>query len=144
MKKILLMEDHAPQAMELVQQIEMLNYQATWARNAAEAMAHLGETDFDAVVADIFVREGITLKANGGVTLIGKIRTAAIKIKVGKAIRQLPIIAISGAFDADGNDNFLSDTVLGIGADAALAKPVDMKRLHDLIEDMTGGSDRKA
>lgn len=137
------MEDHAPQTMELVQQLETVGYEAIWARDADEAMGQLYKAEFDAVVADILVREGITLKANGGVTLIGKIRTAAIKIKVGKAIRQLTIIAISGAFDEDGKGNFLSDTALGVGADAALCKPVDMKKLHELIEEMTTGSVKK-
>lgn len=143
MKKILLMEDHPPQAMELVQQLETFNYEAVWARNAAEAITHLGKAEFDAVVADIFVREGITLKANGGVTLIGKIRTGAYNIKVGKAIRQLPIIAISGGFDSSGKDTFLSDTVIGVGADAALPKPIDMNRLRDLIENLTSTGDPK-
>ncbi len=137
MKKILLMEDHAPQAMELVQQLETIGYEAVWARNADEAMGHLGNTEFDAVVADIFVREGITLKANGGVTLIGKIRAAAVKINVGKSIRQLPVVAISGGFEPKGKKNFLSDTALGVGADAFLPKPIDIEELHDLIEDMT-------
>ncbi len=137
MKKILLMEDHAPQAMELIQQLETYDYEAVWARNATEAMGQLGKMDFDAVVADIFVREGMTLTANGGVTLIGKIRTAAYKIKVGKGVRQLPIIAISAGFDPGGADNFLTDTVFGVGGDAALPKPVDMEKLRTLIEEMT-------
>lgn len=137
------MEDHAPQAMGLVQQLETIGYEAIWARDADEAMGQLYKAEFDAVVADILVREGITLKTNGVVTLIGKIRTAAIKIKVGKAIRQLPIIAIPGAFDEDGKGNFLSKTALGVGADAALCKPVDMEKLHELIEEMTTGSVKK-
>ena len=140
MKKILLMEDHAPQAMELVQQLEALNYEAVWARDATEALEHLGKSDFDAVVADIFVREGDALKADGGVTLIGKIRKAALKIKVGKGYRKMPVIAISGGFDVSGRENFLSDTVFGIGADAALPKPVDMEKLSSLVETMTGES----
>lgn len=138
MKKILLMEDHAPQAMELIQQLELFNYDVIWSRNAAEAMEQLDKADFDAVVADVFVREGVTLRANGGVTLIGKIRTAAFKIKLGKGGRRLPIIAISGGFDPEGAENFLSDTVFGVGADAALPKPVDLDRLRTLIEEMTG------
>lgn len=141
MKKILLMEDHPPQAMELVQQLETIGYEATWARNATEALVQLGKAEFDAVVADVLVHEGATLTANGGVTLIGKIRAAAFKIEVGKTIRQLPIIAISGAFDPMGYKNFLSDTALGVGADAALPKPVDIEKLHDLIEEMTSTSD---
>lgn len=138
MKKILLMEDHAPQAMELIQQLEMHDYEAVWARNATEAMGQLAKMNFDAVVADIFVREGVTLKANGGVTLIGKIRAAAYKINVGKGVRQLPIIAISAGFDLGGSGNFLTDTVFGVGADAALPKPIDMEKLCGLIEKMTG------
>lgn len=138
MKKILLMEDHAPQAMELVQQLETLGYEAVWARDATEAMEQLGKADFDAVVADIFVREGAALKADGGVTLIGKIRKAALKIKVGGGYRKMPIIAISGGFEISGKDNFLSDTVFGIGADAALPKPVDMEKLRSLVESLTG------
>lgn len=144
MKKILLMEDHPPQAMELVQQLETKGYKAVWSRNADEAMTQLGKAQFDAVVADIFVREGITLKANGGVTLIGKIRTSAFKIKTGSKIRQLPIIAISGGFEPQGKDNFLSDTALGVGADAILPKPVDMDRLHQLIEKLTSATGPKA
>jgi len=141
MKKILLMEDHAPQAMELIQQLELFNYQVIWSRNAAEAMEQLEQADFDAVVADVFVREGVVLKANGGVTLIGKIRTAAFKIKIGKGVRRLPVIAISGGFDPGGADNFLSDTVFGIGADAALPKPIDLEELRSLIEEMTSERD---
>lgn len=137
MTKILLMEDHAPQAMELIQQLELFDFQVVWSRNAAEAMEQLEKAEFDVVVADVFVREGVTLKANGGVTLIGRIRTAAMKIKIGKEDRRLPIIAISGGFDTGGGGNFLSDTVFGIGADAALPKPVDLKKLRHLIEEMT-------
>ena len=73
MKKVLLMEDYPAHAMDLIQQVETMGYEATWARNAAEALEMLGKEDFDVVIADILVREGYALSANGGVTLIGKV-----------------------------------------------------------------------
>lgn len=139
MKKILLMEDHPAHAMDLIQQMETLGYEAAWARNAAEALEMLGKDEFDIVIADILVREGYALAANGGVTLIGKVRGAAMKATVGNVTRRLPIIAISGAFDADGQPNFLSKTALGLGADAALPKPVDMEKLGGLVASLTTG-----
>jgi len=66
---------------------------------------------------------------------------SAFKIKIGKGVRRLPVIAISGGFDPGGADNFLSDTVFGIGADAALPKPIDLEELRSLIEEMTSERD---
>lgn len=137
MKKILLMEDLPAHAMDLIQQLEAIGYDVTWARDAAEALGHLGKATFDVVVADILVREGPNLTANGGVTLIGKIRASAMRIDVGARQRRMPIIAISGSFRERGKTTFLEDTAIGVGADAALPKPVDMTRLHMLIEELT-------
>ena len=137
MKKILLMEDLPAHALDLIQQLEAMGYDVTWARDAAEALDHIDKAKFDVVVADILVREGPNLTANGGVTLIGKIRASAIRINVGKTQRPMPIIAISGKFRERGKPNFLEETAIGVGADAALPKPVDMERLHRLIEEMT-------
>ncbi len=137
MKRILLMEDLPAHAMELVHKMEAMKYEVTWARDAAEALDHLDKSNFDAVVADILVRDGPNLTANGGVTLIGRIRAAAIRINAGKALRPIPIVAISARFREDGKSNYLEDTAIGIGADAVLPKPVDMARLRALIEELT-------
>ena len=137
MKRILLMEDLPAHAMDLVHKLEAMKYAVTWARDAAEALDHLEKSKFDAVVADILVRDGPNLTANGGVTLIGRIRAAAIRISTGKSLRPIPIIAISARFREDGRPNYLENTAIGIGADATLPKPVDMDRLRSLIEDLT-------
>ena len=137
MKRILLMEDLPAHAMELVRKMEAMKYDVTWARDAAEALDHLDKSTFDAVVADILVRDGPNLTANGGVTLIGRIRSTAIRISVGDVLKPIPIIAISARFREGGKPNYLENTAMGIGADAALPKPVDMDRLRTLIEELT-------
>lgn len=142
MKKILLMEDLPAHALELIKQLEATMYHVTWARNATEALDHLEKAQFDVVIADILVRDGPNLAAKGGVTLIGKIRAAAISIRVGKAIKPIPVIAISAKFHEGGEPNYLENTALGVGADAALPKPVDMKRLRALIEELTQVTER--
>lgn len=129
MKKILLLEDDIEFAEQLIEMLNEDGYAVTLFTAATPALKHLEDNDFDAVIADIFIRKGDELISDGGVHLIAQMKQFHRSA--------VPIIAISGTF-LGRQSTRMRDTAKVVGADAVLAKPFAHAELAALLSRLLG------
>jgi CheY-like chemotaxis protein len=128
--KILLMDDEVAFASFVATRLRRTGYLVDVAPDASQAKVLLSEGDYDVVIADIIVRANGRPLPDGGISLIGWMRSPGQKQP---ALRKVPIVAISGSTRHSGMENILT-TAAGLGATATLAKPFEMDALLDLLE----------
>ncbi len=106
---------------------------------ASKALSFLSDTRVDLVITDVFVEVDGELVPDGGITLIGGIRSAS---RYGRAAqnRDVPIIAMTGRGGLLGKEFGLSNAA-GIGANAGLQKPFAQPELVQLINKLLRRSD---
>ncbi|MEM7746224.1 MAG: response regulator [Pseudomonadota bacterium] len=135
MAKVLLMEDQADQAALLADLLQTADHDVTICYNGSTALRNLKNGEFDIVVADILVRDRNRDVPDGGLSLMGGIRT----MEMGRRAPwdgHLPVIAISGGYTIDTGPDALKMAET-IGADECLPKPLDTAMLLDAIARLT-------
>jgi len=90
------------------------------ASNGMECLAHIKSARPDLVITDIFMPE------MDGVELVRKIGALRLGIK---------ILAMSSGQTRHGAMDFL-DTVRGLGADQIFSKPINIKHVLQMVEDL--------
>jgi CheY-like chemotaxis protein len=128
---VLLMEDDPDFAYWLIDMLQDAGHEVAWARSGTEALKAFDRRAFDLAIVDIYVYKFGRISADGGITLIGRIRNSAAGI-MEDAPPRLPIIAISAAVAIPGNA-FILNTAEAVGADASLAKPFTEAEILDVI-----------
>ncbi|SNY48306.1 Response regulator receiver domain-containing protein [Pseudooceanicola antarcticus] len=132
MALILLLEDEFDQAVLFQEYLSREGHETRICTGAREAMQYLAATPHDLVITDIFVRDRGAVVPDGGLRLIGSIRRAW-KPEGCATPANVPILAVSGAFDGPSKEYFL-EQAQAIGADLALPKPVEPEALHEALE----------
>ncbi len=116
MTNVLLIDDDAILRNTLREMLEKLSCDVTEAEDGVVATEKMEETDFDLVITDIFMPN------QDGIETIRNIR---------RARNDVHIVAISGG-PPNQRVNFLK-MAKSIGADLALAKPIDIQQLADIL-----------
>lgn len=136
MAKILVLEDDAELAMELSALLSEQGHDVDWQRMAGEARNALDRHRYDLLICDIYIYRDGKIIPDGGLALIGWIRTAAYTPDCAW-MKGLPIIAISGATRLPGNEHILN-IAKTIGADHTIAKPFNETALLRIVEEALG------
>ncbi|MDA8747726.1 response regulator [Litoreibacter sp.] len=131
MAKILLMEDDIPFSDVLTALLTSSNHQVTQCASATEARTHIEVTEFDLLITDILVYQGNSPVPDGGISLINWLR-GPLSSRRERWMRDMPIIAISGAIHKHGMSDILKLSQ-ELGADITLAKPAAPKDLLGAI-----------
>lgn len=131
MAKLLLMEDDEHFASVLTEVLEEKGHSVQSCASATEAFALISESHFDLLITDIIVRQDNKSVPDGGISLISRLR-GALSWNLEPWMKELPIIAISGAIHNQGMSDLLKIT-RDLGADVTLGKPTDTKDLLNAI-----------
>lgn len=115
-KRVLLVEDNDATRALLDEMLRALGHDVDAVSGGSDALKALKANAYDFAVLDI------VLPTPDGLELIGWIR---------KNIGALPIVAISAA--VFGNGRSYSDVAVSLGADVALAKPVEPEALKSAV-----------
>jgi CheY-like chemotaxis protein len=126
--KVLILEDDVEFASLLVDSLLQDGHQAEFYTTATDALAALANTDFDIVVADVFIKVDGGYAGEGGISLVSQIKQIQRS--------RIPVIAISGSFSNENTSGPMISTLQTVGANAVLAKPFDPQQLLDLIFDL--------
>lgn len=134
MASILIMEDEPEIALWISRTLSECGHDADITRTGSEALTTLHETHYDLLITDIYVRAGGMPIPDGGIKLIGHVR------QCGQGpnqdwLRQMPILAVSGAARSIGQVDLFS-LAKSIGANAALAKPLDVDTFKEVVQDL--------
>lgn len=132
--KILLMEDDAPFAEVLMELLTSKNHVVTGCASATEARSHIEETEYDLLITDLLVYQGESPVPDGGISLITWLRGAKSSQRE-PWMRQMPIIAMSGAIHRHGMSDILQVSQ-DLGADVTLGKPTNPRELLATIDDL--------
>lgn len=132
MANIVLLEDDPEIAFRLRQVLEDEGHEVRWVHSATAASLALAVQPADLVIADIYVVQDGRMTADGGLSLIGALRTqeqSADNLHMART----PVIAISGASARPGHRHIL-DIAQFLGADFVLAKPFDNCAILELAD----------
>lgn len=125
-RRALVLEDDFELAMDYAAALRSDAFEVQVAQFASEAIEFAKISEFDLVVADIFVQRRGELVPDGGLTFI-----SALRRSVGfKTAANVPILAVSGSRLVNSDMSPLR-MAMTVGATATLAKPVDMFELVD-------------
>lgn len=136
MARIMIMEDDSLQAGLLADELAAMGHDAIVTFTASEALARLEETKVDLLITDIFVKGSEGFIADGGILLIGRLRSAA-RQKPLSWLASLPILAISGINMQSAKVPTLS-MAESIGATRCMAKPFSFQDLKRAVEELLG------
>lgn len=124
MARLCLIDDDIFILEALALELKRHNYEVRVAPGAAAGLDVVRREGVDAVVTDI------NMPGTNGMTLITQIRSAW---------PTLPIIAMSGSYDADGKS--LSEAAVEIGANCAISKPFRASQLLPLLQSCGVGAE---
>lgn len=135
--RILIMDDDAVFAVWLKEVLEAAGYLVDWARDGTAALLSLETGSYDLLISDLIVYQDGRVTADGGITLMGRVKIRGIMSKR-QPNRKLPVIAVSGATQSPGN-TFILQTAKGLGADITLGKPVKAEEILEAAAQLLGG-----
>ena len=127
--RFLVLEDYFPLRQEIIALIEDMGHEAHGAMNATEATVILKSSQFDAMIADIFVTKDEKLTPDGGLLMITRVRRSPNNLMINS---DAPILVITAGVEIPGGASPIQ-LVLNMGADKALRKPLDQVELQDWI-----------
>ena len=135
MVDILLMDDDEDFTSVLEEALTNAGHETTIARSASEALEIIRFKKFDLLIADLIVFKDKQSVPDGGISLISRLRGPK-NSSFEPWVREMPIIAISGAIHNRGMSNILK-IAQTLGADIALGKPTDTEDLLHAINTLT-------
>jgi len=128
---ILVMDDEIEFALDVQSVLEEAGYDVHWAGSASAALQILKSEQIDLIITDVFVYNRGQPTADGGITLISKLRTSELT-EAAPEVTGVPIIAVSGARDIAGRSAVLKYCAK-IGADYTLTKPLMHRELLETV-----------
>lgn len=132
--RILLMEDDDGMAGMIEEVIGGAGREVVRFPDASSAWFELVRAHYDLVVTDIFVKADDGYQPDGGISLIGKIRSPRNRFDPKLSwLCELPIIAISGGLTRSSGFNPLAQSE-SMGANIAIAKPASASELRDAVD----------
>lgn len=134
MARIMVMEDDAVQAGLLRDALAEVGHRVEIAKNGTDALQRLKAENFDLLIADILVKDDYGYVADGGILLIGRLRSAGAH-PAHRKLATMPIIAISGAmmYTEMMPAASMADS---IGADECMAKPITLDDLYLTVDNL--------
>ena len=136
MAKIVIMEDDVALAYRLSELLTIQGHDVSWESNGTDAKNVIDAIKPDLLVTDIYVEKDGVLSGDGGILLIGRLRSVSLRSSLAWQ-RDLPIVVISGAVNHSGNQ-YILDTAKSVGASHVLGKPFsDHEFLEVVNEAMT-------
>ena len=132
MAKIVLVEDDPQEGLDLSDALMRKGHDVHWFRDARSAHDYLSEEPADVLLVDVFIRRAGVIAAEGGIWLIGQIRFGGQGSEP-QRLRDMVVIAISGAFGTAAGRNCVATSAQTAGADLSLPKPVEVEKLDALI-----------
>lgn len=135
MVKILLMDDDVDLTSVMGEVLQNAGHVVTVAASGSEALEKLSEDRFDILIADLIVFKDNRSVPDGGISLISRLR-GPMSWNLTPWMREMPIIAISGAIHNQGMANILQ-IAQSLGADMAFRKPTDTDELLNAITMLT-------
>ncbi len=132
MARVLIMEDELTVRHELADGLRDFGHECDCVGSAPEAMSALQEAEYDIVLTDIYVLKNGQLVPEGGVSLIGWMRTFRYRRGPLSRLGDTPIIAITGAV-ATPDKQYVLHMAMNIGATIALRKPISIPDLNEQI-----------
>ncbi|MCY4180597.1 MAG: response regulator [Litoreibacter sp.] len=130
---IVILEDDTELAFDLTDLLETRGHEVFWARGASEALEVLKERKVDLVISDIFIYQKHEIATDGGVSLIGAMRSPLQEDT--KSMLSIPIIAMSGAVNKTGHRTILN-VARSLGAHRVLNKPFSDKDMMSLVDEL--------
>lgn len=127
MKRVLIMEDNALQALEWQQAFALNQFDATVTHNAEDAVVYLKKERFDIVITDLFVKGS----HKGGLSVLNAARRLSESSP--------PVIAVTGAslgHNHKHEKNLFLEQAATLGADAIMEKPFNALELVLLVQSM--------
>ncbi|MEM8752140.1 MAG: response regulator [Pseudomonadota bacterium] len=134
MARIMVMEDDPVQAGLLADELTAMRHEVEVAYSATEALKRMEDDQFDLLVTDIFVQRGGGYVPDGGILLIGRIRSAG-RLNPKSWLAKLPILAISGVTMEASRVPTLS-IAESVGATRSMAKPLSFEALRDAVDEL--------
>lgn len=126
------MEDEKPQAELLGDALRYMGHDVSLSSNCDAALEVLASREVDLIITDILVPKRDGGSPQGGILLISRVRTSN-----DKKIRNLPIIAISGAVFH--SRDTLREMLKGMGVNEFLEKPLNLHSLGPTIQSLING-----
>lgn len=136
MARVLIMEDELTLRHELADGLRDFGHECDCVGSVPDAMAALQEAEYDIIITDIYVLKNGQLAPEGGVSLIGWMRTFRYRRGPLSRLGDMPIIAITGAAVTPGKQ-YVLHLAVNIGATIALRKPVAIPDLNERIVRLT-------
>ena len=136
MARILLMEDDVDYASMLAEILEVDAHKTKICASASEAWEELQSTRYDLLITDIYVKKDGAFTADGGVTLLGRVRSPRNMTDPATAwLSDLPVLAITGGQAIPGGFDPLIQA-RDMGANELMRKPVGMDELRQVVDDL--------
>lgn len=136
MANVLIMEDDLTLRHELADGLRDCGHVCDCTGSVPEAMASLKDAAYDIVITDIYILKNGQLSPEGGVSLIGWMRTFKYRRGPLAYMGDMPVIAISGAANISSKEYILHMAV-NIGATMAMRKPIAISDLDGHIQRLT-------
>ncbi|WP_316014030.1 response regulator [Roseobacter sp. HKCCA0434] len=125
---MMIMEDDLALAAEWQIAFEEAGMRVVQTHNASDCLDWLARNEAHTVIADIYIRRDGALISDGGVKLVGMLRSAGTRAER----PDLPIVAITGA--SGGRGAPVLELASAMGADLVLRKPVPIPDLIAKVE----------
>lgn len=138
MAQFLIQEDDSEFAHQLTLALSTQNHQSIVCFDSDQSIAYLNEQPVDAVIADIFVREGGVLKPRGGLYLLGVLQQSRLR---GHELGNLPVMVMTGTPRSETGIDVL-DQAVAMGAVCTLRKPFAISKFLDSANSMLPTSKR--
>lgn len=132
MADILILEDEFILAWDWADALHELGHKTQIVVTATEAIAAAHQTRFDVIITDIFIEQHGQLVADGGTSLISKIRNST-DLQSAEWRASVPIIAVTGSLGVKGGFDPLQ-TAHDLGANLVLRKPFPLSDLIDPLQ----------
>ena len=139
MAHILVMEDNPEHAAMIVEILESVGHKTLVCADGSSAWEELQRGRYDLLIVDIYVKKDGAFLPDGGVTLLGRVRSPTNR--VAEHLRwmvEVPIIAISGGQVIPGGFDPLRQA-RDLGADALLRKPIKLSDMLEAVAELLRG-----
>ena len=138
MARILLMEDDADYAAMIAEVLAVSEHYTKICSNATEAWDELRYNRYDLLITDIYVKRDGAYTADGGVTLLGRVRSPANSIDQNlRWMIDMPILAITGGKAIPGGYDPLKQA-RDMGANFLMRKPIGLEELTQAVDQLLG------
>lgn len=135
MANVLILEDDLTLRHELTDGLRDYGHDCDCVGTVPEAMSALHRSRYDIVIADMYILQNGELSPEGGVSLIGWMRTFKYRLGPMTYLGETPIIVITGAGST--NNQLVLHMAVNVGATIALRKPVSVSELDAKIGRLT-------